>query len=231
MAFKRRRGSTFKRAFKRKRVTPVRSRRKRHVALLTGTKKTIRLRFCSVKTIDAGAGGQAHFSFRANGMFDPDFAVGGHQPKGFDQYMLFYTHYTVVSATCNVTFISQTDTSAGTGMAIVGIKLDNDDSMFTVASGLLEEPNVRINYLGPATGSRAIVHAKSTYNARRFFGKKFVVGADDMMGSAIADPTTPAFFNVFVSSLNGTLDPNGIIARVCLTYTAVLTERKELAQS
>jgi len=36
--------------------------------------------------------------FRANGMYDPDVRVGGHQPYGFDQIMLGYGKFTVVES-------------------------------------------------------------------------------------------------------------------------------------
>jgi len=40
--------------------------------------------------------------FRANGMYDPDVRVGGHQPYGFDQIMLGYGKFTVVKASMTV---------------------------------------------------------------------------------------------------------------------------------
>ena len=39
---------------------------------------------------------------RGNGMFDPDAALGGHQPLGFDQYMMLYQKYYVKSSTISV---------------------------------------------------------------------------------------------------------------------------------
>jgi len=40
-----------------------------------------------------------HWVFRGNGMFDPNYAVGGHQPLGFDQYTALYQSFFVHRAT------------------------------------------------------------------------------------------------------------------------------------
>ena len=38
------------------------------------------------------------FQLRANGMFDPQTAVGGHQPRGFDEFMEAYDMFTVMGS-------------------------------------------------------------------------------------------------------------------------------------
>ncbi len=42
----------------------------------------------------------------ANSLYDPDAAIGGHQPTGFDQLMGLYKYYRVMSAQFKVSAIN-----------------------------------------------------------------------------------------------------------------------------
>lgn len=53
------------------------------------------------KTLAANT--NASFLFRGNGMFDPDYQVGGQQPMGFDQWAGLYRHYRVIGSKIEVT--------------------------------------------------------------------------------------------------------------------------------
>lgn len=51
-------------------------------------------------------------TYRANSLFDPNFAVGGGQPTGFDQWTNFFSKYRVTACKMTVHFHnSQTDTT------------------------------------------------------------------------------------------------------------------------
>ena len=49
-------------------------------------------------TLNPAAGTVSKHVFSANGLFDPNITGVGHQPRGFDQYMALYNHYTVIGA-------------------------------------------------------------------------------------------------------------------------------------
>ena len=57
-----------------------------------------------------GAGTNASYLFRGNGLYDPDYQVGGQQPMGFDQWSTLYRHYRVIGSRCTVTLGQQTRT-------------------------------------------------------------------------------------------------------------------------
>lgn len=42
------------------------------------------------------------YQFRANNLYDPNYGAGGHQPRGFDQFMAQYGEYTVHGATISI---------------------------------------------------------------------------------------------------------------------------------
>lgn len=45
----------------------------------------------------------AYYCFRANDVFDPEYAIGGHSAMGFDELMPFYRFHTVVGSRITVT--------------------------------------------------------------------------------------------------------------------------------
>jgi hypothetical protein len=52
--------------------------------------------------IDVLSTPQTNKIFRLNSLFDPDYSVGGHQPRGFDQWMTMYNKYCVIGATVTI---------------------------------------------------------------------------------------------------------------------------------
>ncbi len=45
-----------------------------------------------------GATAASFHAMRGNSLFDPDFSLGGHQPRGFDQYAAIYHNYQVFAS-------------------------------------------------------------------------------------------------------------------------------------
>ncbi|HIA02129.1 MAG TPA: hypothetical protein EYN66_09490, partial [Myxococcales bacterium] len=45
------------------------------------------------------------YRFRANGMFDPQVPLGGHQPRGFDEFMDAYDMFTVLGSKISVSWM------------------------------------------------------------------------------------------------------------------------------
>jgi len=63
----------------------------------------VRLTYSSRKTAQGGGATNIQdFIFRGNGAFDPDFATGGQQPLGYDQWANFYRRYRVIASKCVV---------------------------------------------------------------------------------------------------------------------------------
>lgn len=149
---------------------------------------------------------------------------------GFDEWMAFYDHYTVVGAKCTATFVSQTDATSATANAIVGIHVDDDTSTGSVGSGLLEMPKTSYKYLGPASG-KGMATVSRRFSPKKFFGRKYMVGASQYTGTIAASPTETAFFDVFVGPINASANLDPIIINITLEYLAVLTERRTLTQS
>jgi len=58
-------------------------------------KQIVKLRYASNTRLTGGVSNLRELQFRLNGLFDPDFSLGGHQPMGFDEWSAFYGRYRV----------------------------------------------------------------------------------------------------------------------------------------
>jgi len=52
-------------------------------------KQIVKLRYASNTRLTGGCIKFTRTSVRLNGLFDPDFSLGGHQPMGFDEWSAF----------------------------------------------------------------------------------------------------------------------------------------------
>lgn len=197
---------------------------------------TVRLRFAREITLDAALGSFATHVFRANTCWDPDVSGTGHQPLGFDQWMTFYDHFTVVGSICTATFLSS---STGSVQPAYGGVLLTDNALSVAgksnAEHLLEsaqldtpEPLIVGGNVDGASGRAATTRV--FFDARRFFNVKDVVGSADYRGDAGGDSNEQAFFEVFTYSIKGR-DPGIIDVTVVIDYLVVFTEPRGLSQS
>ncbi len=217
-----------KKALIRKRKSKKRSTSS-YTATAVGPKTLIRrLRYCTRITLNPGAGGAAqnHF-FRANGMFDPDQSGTGHQPLGFDQYMLLYDHYKVISSSIQVKALNNVSESS-TNQTIMSIQLDDDTSTNTNIENMIEQGLTTWRVLG-AGSSFTPKTLKKNFNSNRYFSNQ--KDAVTLIGSASADPTEVALFNVSSAALNATADPGITSLLIVIDYIVSFSERKTLASS
>ena len=69
---------------------------------ILGTSKLVSLLYTPDNTTLSNLNPQ--LVYRMNSLWDPEYATGGHQPRGFDQMAQFFLRYDVISATINVVF-------------------------------------------------------------------------------------------------------------------------------
>lgn len=111
MAKRKRRNSTKRRGTKRFRkgsrsITSVRMGK-----ALFPNEVFVRLKYHDGFNLSAAAGSSFH-AIRGNGMFDPDFSLGGHQPRGFDQYADIYQNYMVYASKVSYVVANNQSTTA-----------------------------------------------------------------------------------------------------------------------
>eukprot|EP01045_Picozoa_sp_COSAG04_P042478 COSAG04_NODE_13438_length_606_cov_0.792899_2_plen_75_part_01 len=63
-----------------------------------------KLRYCDSIDLTPNSSTLSSFAYLANGLFDPDTSLGGHQPRGFDGFMEVYKKFTVKGSRISVTW-------------------------------------------------------------------------------------------------------------------------------
>lgn len=195
-------------------------------------RKLVKMRYCDKVSVDAAASGDvAHYYFRSNSIFDPDYTGTGHQPFGHDQWALLYNHYVVLGAKITVKF---TNTANGVGDAlIVGImNRSHYDTSTTNLTQITEQNKVRYRTMTPWTGSSRSMTCK--FSTKKFFNVVNVKDNLARLGATFgANPTELAYFDIFCGSADASnLDnPAAVNLFVIVDYIVALSEPKNLAQS
>lgn len=166
----------------------------------------------------------------ANGMYDPEPALGGHQPLCFDQMAAIYDHYTVIGSKIKWTV---TRTGGDPGAPLFMCAYLNDDNTTTSPSMLALAEQNRTRILVDAPGDAEWGNSRNRvirqkFSARRMFGKGSLTNTL-LQGTATTDPTEIATFQLHTY----TPSPNTVNFNVLVEveYIAVWTEQKEIAQS
>lgn len=225
-----------------RRRNPARKTRRRRVArrnfgiqtqVTFADKQMVKLNYVETISLDPGAGLAADYVFSANGMYDPNISGIGHQPLGFDQWMTFYDHYTVVGSKISVTLHSSGDTNIASNSGYIGLLLMDSSTSQTGTSHdyLIEQGKTSYKPYGESSSSGGIVKLFRKMGTKKFFGRKNVMDNSDLRGSASANPAEQNYWHLWVSPINLSYDPVAVYITVKITYTAILTEPKVLAQS
>lgn len=186
-----------------------------------------RLTYVGRDTLSPGAGGMDTCVVRANGMYDPDQSGVGHQPLGFDQFMALYNHWTVYSSKITVWFANLSSTASHS--ALVGIKLDDDTTINGDPSTVAEHDGCVYRFIGNSNNAPAALTL--SFSGAKWFGDRMKLSADPFMGDSTADPTEQAFFHIFCSGTNTTVDIGNVDIYYTITYHAKFIEPKTLSAS
>lgn len=79
-----------------------------------------------------------HNVIRGNGLFDPDYAFGGEQPLGYDQYAALYKKYYVKSAKVTVDFYAFAESSVMPNDMLCYVWADTDATAPSTHKGVVE---------------------------------------------------------------------------------------------
>lgn len=198
--------------------------------------KVVSLPYVEWQNVTMGAVAQnVVLTYRGNGMYDPDYALGGHQPMGFDQYIALYNKYYVKSATIKVSvWAGPLDTNSAN---------NNDAMLFVWADTDAAGPAVGLDAKTVAERCMAhngrMQHVGNTYNTPKVLSLKAFTKdicdkgfqSEDTSGTSSSDPFNVWFFHAVVCDPL-TAYPNKplqILTRI--SYDAMFYDSKELGTS
>lgn len=164
--------------------------------------------------------------YRANSIFDPDFAVGGGQPLGHDQWSAFYTQYRVYAIKVEVEAMSDAAIVGG-----IGIVTLNTSSGIVDRDQIREQQKSKELLLGTDTATAGkLSHYMTT--AQQFGMPNDVVQYDDNLRSSFgSDPSKEYYVHVYGFGI-GTGSTNfDVSGRIKLTYYVDLFNKSTLSRS
>lgn len=189
------------------------------------------LRYSQNGTITGSAvqGSIGTWIMSANGCYDPDITGVGHQPRGFDQLMTLYDHYTVTNATITVRFVNNSTNSR----PYVGIAVRDSSSAFVDLVGVAEYSNMvlsrkplgRITTLDSA-GDSSFTSLTTRVNVSSFLGRKNAMSDPELKGSASSNPAEQVYFHVIAGDPHAST-PASIDIFTSVTYDVVFHEPKQ----
>lgn len=166
------------------------------------------------------------YVFSANGMYDPDITGTGHQPRGFDQLMLFYDHYVVTGAKIKVRFYNSSTTIAAEAFVTVR---DNETTSNNYLD-YLESSTTRSVQLSAETGGSPNKTVELDVDIGRFLGRRDPMSDSQLKGSTAANPTEGCFFHIGAFSPDLFTSSNVLIV-VTIEYRCSLIEPKIVVAS
>jgi len=161
--------------------------------------------------------------FRFNGLFDPRYDIGGHQPYGFDQLMAIYKRYTCVGAKMTVTFTCvEGDVYYD---AIGGINISSAAALPSTVDQACES---QYSSYVLFTQNSSPGTAKVGMDMANYFGDKDCMDDPHLSGSVSSDPIKPVYAAVWVTSDTAA---KIVHATVKIEYDTVFTEPLEVISS
>lgn len=192
---------------------------------LPKTFKTM-FRYCekNVAVNPAAGGAVGSYIFSANGLYDPNISGVGHQPLGFDQFMLMYEHATVIGSKIELHWFNP-----NADLSIVGCYLDNDTTVSVDAEQIIENAKGTYAYLSDDNGtSKNQCVMRLGCNPPKFLGLS--KGEAALRNSNGSNPSEQVYFVLWGAS-PGTGDPGALNCMVVIDYIVELHEPKELQKS
>lgn len=188
-----------------------------------------KLRYQEAISVNPGAAGAAAVHvFSANGCYDPNVTGTGHQPRGFDQFMAMYDHFTVIGAKITANFIEGANNDTYCWVA-----LKDSNSTSIDPNDYLEARNVVSTILpwSGTGGNNAIRTLSKKSSTRKFLGRSHPMSDPELKGSAGSNPTEQLYFHIGIAPVDSSVDEGSHFINVRIDYLVVFTEPKQPTQS
>lgn len=214
------------------------------------------LRFCKKQDFVLTNATTLHYQFLANGLYDPVVAVGGAQPRGFDQFMAAYDTFTCHGSKISVNFMFQGYSGPSIAQVTSGNLLQGTNAIDVTAPVAAQPPvmcgirkgtqamdagnaeyqmegdNTVWKVIAPTEGGKV---CRMQLDVAKFTGKKQLIGSEGWTGSATADPTELLYYSVWCCKTHqpavGPLPTTNLFGYVTIEYDVTFSDPKILTAS
>lgn len=214
------------------RMVPTRRRRPTKLVIsgVFPKQKRVNMRFCTTVAIDSTGTSIAQASFRANGISDPDVALGGKRPIAYDQWSQWYNHYIVVGAKATFKLFPETNTTNVPNA--VGVFLSDDTTIPNAYDSIIMQDRGMYKLVPTAQTSGGMYTFTQSYSAKKFFNITDVKDNFDRLGSSFgSDPSEQAYFNIWCQPVDKLTNTGGFTGMIVIDYIVELSEPKEIPDS
>jgi len=177
-----------------------------------------KFRYDVTTTRTSTSGSLTHQVWRMNDMYDPDYTSAGHQPRGFDQHMGMYRHFTVIKAFAN---IKVTPTVVGNDLNMCYLYVNNDTTAATTTTDLQERRDVQMKII-IGSGNLLEAHFKKWINVSKWLNVKNIMDVDELRGASTASPVEQ--INMLLTCYNGNAGNTTFYISGYIDYYAMLSE-------
>lgn len=184
------------------------------------------LNYQEENTLDPSVGSYDSISYRANGMYDPRTATGGHQPLGYDQLVSStngpYNQWSVYSSTITVTPVVSAVVDAVPCYLAVFVNTSVSPPTFSSVDHFLEtmkREGTKVHVVG-SWFANTLAPPKVSLKWR--FSKSFARSHPtdpEYTGYTTADPSIQAYFHVVAYCIQGN-NPGPCYVKVDIGYKA-----------
>lgn len=182
-----------------------------------GQRYRTKLRYCENVALTSATGALNSTIFRLNSLFDPQNAVGGHQPMYFDQLAAVFARYVVLGAKIKVTFGAVTET-ANTSNFVVGIAGSGATSFYTDPQTAMEDNHGKWTTVNGRNGNSGTRTLSLDFNARR----DLAIDPYGYLTAVTADPSLVYYGILWVADLQAT-GTTSIILNVEIVFDCEFT--------
>lgn len=224
-------------------VRPRRKRRKKRQRGANVTKGTVvnlarnpiplsfisKHRYVTTFAVDAGLAVAANYGLKANGIFDPDDAVGGHSALAYDTFKLMYNHYTVLGSQITISATSSAN-DVGSGATMCYLYINDDAAPITTYNTVIEQGNAVYGILTPSDAT-AQVTLRKKFSTKEYFSCTDVMDREDLKAGFNDDPSELAHYVFGCQGLVSGSNPAAIYATAVIEYIVKWTEPKDFGQS
>lgn len=177
------------------------------------------------------------YEFIANGMYDPEASMGGHQPYGFDELMVRYNDYTVLYASITATIIGVT-VNRNTEWRLGLSSSPGAPSTLWAAGGINAFSECPIKSTDVINSSGVFLAKERATSTLWFNGPTYyssppaaMICNADISGTAAANPTAPAYFFLMGATPDATEVGDDLFIRIDIDYYAVFSKPKMFTSS